>query len=93
MNVADTKKFVEENGIVPIKADKAHGEKEVDALLVKLGNSSAAIPFYAVFPADDPSTPILMAGTLTKAKVLDALKRAGPSRRPLESSESATAMR
>jgi len=93
LNVAQTKKFVEQNGIVAIKADKAHGEEEVDALLEKLGNASGAIPFYAIFPANDPTRPILMDGILTKARVLEALQRAGPSHAADGVSGSSTAMR
>ena len=93
LNVSETKQFVEQNGIVTIKADKANGEEEVDAFLEKLGNSSGAIPFYAIFPASDPTRPILMDGLLTKAKVLDALKRAGPSQISSEASSDVTAMR
>lgn len=93
MNVAETKGFIEQNGIVAIKADKAHGAEEVNALLEKLGNISGAIPFYAIFPASDPTRPILMDGLLTKRKVLDALKRAGPSQVANEASGGATAMR
>lgn len=93
MNVADTKEFIEQNGIVAIKADKAYGEKEVDAFLEKLGNSSGAIPFYAIFPAGDPSKPILMDGVLTKARVIEALKKAGPSQVAGEATGDATAMR
>lgn len=79
MNVAETKSYIEKNGIVAIKADKAHGEAAVNALLEKLGNPSGAIPFYAIFPAKDPTRPILMDGLLSKAKVREALERAGPS--------------
>jgi thiol:disulfide interchange protein len=93
LNVAETKDFIEQNGIVAIKADKAHGQEEVDALLAKLGNHGGLIPFYAIFPASDPTRPILMEGLLTKAKVLDALKRAGPSHMSSEASGDVTAMR
>ncbi len=79
MNTADTKKFVEENGIVTIKADKSKSEKEIDELLYKLGNTSGAIPFYAIFPSGRPNEPIVMDGIITQQKVIDALKRAGPS--------------
>ena len=93
MNVAETKQFIEQNGIVAIKADKANGEEEVDALLLKLGNRGAAIPFYAIFPASDPTRPILMDGLLTKGRILEALERAGPSQTGSEVGSEATAMR
>ncbi len=51
MNTEKTKQFVEANGIVALKADKAKSEKEINDILRKLGNTSGAIPFYAIFPA------------------------------------------
>lgn len=80
MNTKTTKQFVDENGIVPLKADKSLDEDAVDQLLEQLGNSSGAIPFYAIFPAGQPNKPILMEGLLTQERILDALKKAGPSR-------------
>jgi hypothetical protein len=50
-------------------------------MLVRLGNTGGALPFYAVFPADNPNKPILLDGLLTSPKrIIDALKKAGPSR-------------
>jgi hypothetical protein len=50
-------------------------------MLVRLGNTGGAPPFYAVFPADNPNKPILLDGLLTSPKrIIDALNKAGPSR-------------
>ena len=91
--MSETKSYFEDNDIVAIKADKAYAEEAVNAFLVKLGNPSAAIPFYAVFPVNDPSKPILMDGFLTKAKVLAALKKAQPPTVAVDADEEVTAMR
>lgn len=90
MNIQQTKEFVEANGIATVKADKTRTTPEVDALLHSLGNGAGAIPYYAIFPAGDPNKPILLHGLLTPGQILDALRRAGPSKGV--SSESATAM-
>ncbi len=79
MNTKQTKQFIEQNGIVAVKADKSRAEKEVDDLLHKLGNQSGAIPFYAIFPAGRPNEPILLDGLLTQKRIIDALQQAGPS--------------
>ena len=92
MNTRDTKEFVKANGIAAVKADKTGAAPEVDELLRSLGNKSAAIPFYAIFPAGDPNRPILLHSVFTSpAEIIDALRRAGPSKNV--EAESATAMR
>jgi suppressor for copper-sensitivity B len=48
--------------IVALKADKTAPNPAVDSLLRKLGNTSASIPFYAVFPKGRPLEPILLDG-------------------------------
>lgn len=53
---------------VALRADKTEPNPEADALLRKLGNSAASIPFYAFFPADNPNEPILLDGLHTSAE-------------------------
>ncbi|MFK7769335.1 MAG: hypothetical protein AB8B55_19085 [Mariniblastus sp.] len=36
-----------------MKADKSQSAPEVDALLIELGNSAKAIPYYAMFRANE----------------------------------------
>ena len=72
---------MEANGIVTLKADKTHASPEVDDMLERLGNTGGALPFYAIFPAGDPNKPILLDGLFTSPKrIIEALRRAGPSR-------------
>jgi suppressor for copper-sensitivity B len=62
IETSDFAKAIKEGNFVAIKADKTTPNPHVDSLLRKLGNSSASIPFYAVFPAMSPSKPIVMDG-------------------------------
>ena len=81
MNRAETKKFVEENGIVTLRVDKTHAAPEGDELLVRLGNKNQQIPFIAIFPAGNPNKPILLDGVFVSPKpIIEALRQAGPSR-------------
>ena len=78
MNTDETKKFIEENGIVALRADKTRPAPEVDRLLAQLGNKSGSIPFYAIFPAGRPNQPVLLdGGPFTSPKpFLEAFKKA-----------------
>ncbi|MBI2478810.1 MAG: hypothetical protein HYV60_09295 [Planctomycetia bacterium] len=77
MNTPETKKYVEANGIITLRADKTRPAPEVDRLLEQLGNKSGSIPFYAVFPAGSPNKPILLDGVFTSPKpFLEAFEKA-----------------
>ncbi len=77
MNTEETKLFVEDRGIVTLRADKTGPAPEVDKLLAQLGNKSGSIPFYAVFPANNPNKPILLDGVFTSPKpFLNAFEKA-----------------
>ena len=80
MNTEETLKLVQENGVVTMQADKTRDNAAADALLERLGNKARAIPFVAIFPAGQPQRPILLDGPLTEGTVLEALRKAGPSR-------------
>ena len=81
MNTEETRRVIEAYGIVPMKADKTRPSPEVDEMLELLGNKGRSIPFYAIFPADRPEEPILLDGVfLSPRPIVEALKRAGPSR-------------
>ncbi|NOX57008.1 MAG: hypothetical protein GXP27_21725 [Planctomycetes bacterium] len=81
MNTEETRKIIEAYGIVPMKADKTRPSPEVDEMLELLGNKGRSIPFYAIFPADRPDEPILLDGVfLSPTPIVEALKKAGPSR-------------
>lgn len=82
MNTLTTKRYVLENDIVTLKADKSNRSKSawINDLLVELGNYGATIPFYAVYPADG-GDPITFGGLITQSQVLEELEKAGPSKR------------
>lgn len=79
MNRSEVQELVEENEVVAIKADKTQENPAIDQLLTELGNPGAGIPFLAVFPADGED-PITHDGPITKEEVLEALRKAGPSK-------------
>lgn len=75
MNVRSTKKFFEDNGVVALLADK-DTMPEVNPLLKDLGNSLAAIPYYAIY-APGLDKPIHFGGNvLTPGKVRDEVQKA-----------------
>ena len=77
MNTEQTKQFVEQRGIITLRADKTRPAPEVDRLLEQLGNKSGSIPFYAIFPAGNPNKPILLDGVFTSPKpFLEAFEKA-----------------
>lgn len=68
---------METNGIVTLKADMTQPAAESVDFLRRLGNKSGSIPFYAIFPADDPNRPLTLDGLFTSpAPILDALSKA-----------------
>lgn len=79
---------VKANGVKTLKADKTNSSPEIDQLLVELGNTTTAIPYYAVYPADG-GAPIIMEGPITPWQVIGALRAGGQSQ---SKNVSATAM-
>lgn len=75
MNIRSTKRFFEDNNIVALKADK-NVSPEVNGLLKELGNSSTAIPYYAVY-SPGLKEPIHFGGNfLTGGAVQEVLQKA-----------------
>ena len=59
---------IRDSGAVALRADKTEPSPDVDALLRKLGNAAASIPFYAVFSPNDPSNPVLLDGAFVSSE-------------------------
>ena len=78
MNRWKTKKLVNRNEVIALKADKSQPAPDVDALLLELGNQGKTLPFLAIYPADG-GPPQTMHGLITLEQVLAALETAGPS--------------
>jgi thiol:disulfide interchange protein DsbD len=79
LNTAAVREAVEKNGVVTLQADWTYADPEVTELLELLG--SKQVPVVAIFPAEEPNRPIIFQGGYTQATLLDALQRAGPSKR------------
>jgi thiol:disulfide interchange protein DsbD len=54
--------------------------EEIKQMLEALGSRS--IPVLAVFPAGEPTRPIVLRDLLTRGQVIEALRKAGPSKGP-----------
>jgi thiol:disulfide interchange protein DsbD len=77
INKPDVAKLIRNNEIVAFRADKTEPAPQVDKLLRQLGNQSASIPFYAVFPKGSPDKPITLDGVFSSSQpVLAALGEA-----------------
>jgi thiol:disulfide interchange protein len=72
------RRLAEENDVVPLLADYSDMSEEIKNMLEALGSRS--IPVLAVFPAGEPTRPIVLRDLLTKGQVLEALRQAGPSK-------------
>jgi len=58
--------------ILALKADLTWTNVQAESLLHHLGSRS--VPFFAVFPGDDPYRPIIMRDILNKGAVIKVLK-------------------
>ncbi len=79
LNSAEISKAVKQNNVVTLQADWTHGQPDVTKMLEALG--SKQVPVLAIFSADKPNEPIVLRGGYTRQSLLDALKKAGPSKR------------
>ena len=82
LNTKKTLALVESQQVVVVKADKTHDNatsESIDQLLEDLGHRSLSIPFLVIFPGNG-TRPIAFSGPVTQRMVLDAIRRAGPSR-------------
>ncbi|MHB8951817.1 MAG: hypothetical protein ACYC4U_02435 [Pirellulaceae bacterium] len=75
MNTEKVAQWVQQHGVIAIKADKTQSRPDIDQLLVELGNAGRGIPFYAIFPGRG-GEPITFDGLITQQQVLDALAQA-----------------
>ena len=71
--------LVETNGVVPMLADWTDRSPMIKEALNQLGYNS--IPVLAIWPADSREQPIILPDLLKESQVLDALQKAGPSKR------------
>jgi thiol:disulfide interchange protein DsbD len=80
INQPEVAELIRRKDIVAFRADKTEPAPEVDELLKQLGNNSASIPFYAVFPEDNPAKPITLDGIFSSPDAfITALEGTGSS--------------
>ncbi len=80
INQPEVAELIRRNDIVAFRADKTEPAPEVDELLKQLGNNSASIPFYAVFPEGNPAKPITLDGIFSSPDAfITALESNGSS--------------
>jgi thiol:disulfide interchange protein len=73
--------LVKTNGVEPLLADWTDRSPGVKKAFNDLGCNS--IPVLAIWPAQPPdSKPIVLTDLLSESQVLEALKNAGPSKKP-----------
>jgi thiol:disulfide interchange protein len=76
--------LVKDNGVEPLLADWTDKSDTIKKALNKLGRNS--IPVLAIWPGQSPEgDPVVLTDLVSEAQVLDALKRAGPSKKQAES--------
>jgi len=75
---SDVEKLFLQHGVVTLKGDWTRRDPEITDILKQHGR--AGVPFYAVYPADNPGQVIVLPELINKKLVLDSLLRAGRSR-------------
>ncbi len=79
INQFEVKELVTQYDVIAIKADLSEPSAETKHLLnVQL--QSKSIPVLAIYPANAPDNPIILRDVVTKDAVIEALKKAGPSK-------------
>ncbi|HEX6987616.1 MAG TPA: thioredoxin family protein, partial [Planctomycetaceae bacterium] len=74
LNTEDVKAFVEEHGVVPLRADYTDYSQEITDWLDRFDRQG--IPLTVIFPADRPNEPILLDGLFSQGKLLEKLEEA-----------------
>lgn len=65
--------LLKEKNITPIKADWTNANPEITAALKSFGR--VGVPFYVLYPASNPTAPIILPELLTESLLADALKK------------------
>ena len=73
INTPAVRALLAEKNIVPIKADWTNSNSEITAALKGFGR--VGVPLYVLYPAADPSNPIVLPELLTESMLVDALKK------------------
>jgi thiol:disulfide interchange protein DsbD len=73
INTPAVRALLAEKNIVPIKADWTNSNPEITAALKNFGR--VGVPLYVLYPAADPSNPIVLPELLTESILLETLKK------------------
>jgi suppressor for copper-sensitivity B len=76
------KRLLAENNVVAMKADWSEANPDIESELKRLNRPS--IPLLAVYPAGRPNEVLVLDGLVMQYQVLNAIRRAGPSKVPLD---------
>jgi len=97
LNTDETQRFLEANNVAILVADLTEQAPEIDELMVTLGNTGKAIPFYAIYPAgggepitfsDVPLRQQTLLGYLKQAVAVDPASQQGIGQRTSSTVES-----
>ncbi len=69
-----TRAFLRENNIVPVKADWTNANSEITAALKSFGR--VGVPLYVLYPASNPTSPVVLPEILTESELLKSLEQA-----------------
>ena len=79
LNTQRVKEKADAFGVTPLVADWSERDEEIGNLLKSLGTQQ--LPVIAVFPAENPNQPIVIAtGVYTQDQLVNAMDDAGPSK-------------
>jgi len=82
LNRAETVELVRRNDVACLVADYTDYDPEIDKWLQKFG--SISVPLTVIVPGRDPTRPLILRDMYTKATLLAALRKAGPSVDPAQ---------
>ena len=78
LDTKDVYEVLDKNSVMTLRADWTRNDPKVTEMLELL--NAKQVPVIAIFSATDPNKPIVFKNGYTKAMLLDALAKAGPSR-------------
>ncbi len=67
------RELLAEKHIVPMRADWTNANPEITAALKSFGR--VGVPFYVIYPAGNPSSPVVLPELLSESLLIDALKK------------------
>ena len=72
---SEVREAIRSRNIVTLKADVTRRNPEAYELMSELGHDAATIPFFVLFPPDNPANPRTHPALFTKEDMLEFLKQ------------------